>query len=122
MSTAVSVSGIVIIVFLLAGTFFTVVSAIGVLRLPDVYSRAHTVSQTDTLGGGFVLAAVAVALGVQAQTVLIVLLLFFIFVTNPAAAHAIARAANDEEIPYWRADDPRDDTALASEAPDGDQE
>lgn len=121
MSTLTAATDLIIILFLLAGTFFTLVSAVGVIRLPDVYSRAHTVSQTDTLGGGFVLAAVAIALGVQAQTVLIVLLLFFVFVTNPTAAHAIARAADNQGIEYWRRDDPRDDTALASETSEEDR-
>ena len=122
MSTLTPLTGVVVVIFLLAGLFFTLVSAIGVLRLPDVYSRAHTVSQTDTLGGGFALAAVAITLGVQPQTVLIVLLLFFVFVTNPTAAHAIARAANDEGIDYWRVDDPRDDTTLATDDTGGDRE
>ncbi|MFC6772460.1 cation:proton antiporter, partial [Halorubrum pallidum] len=45
-----------IVVFVLLGLFFSFVSMTGVLRLPDVYSRAHTASQADTLGAGFGLA------------------------------------------------------------------
>lgn len=96
---------IVIIAFLLLGMFFTFVSATGVIRLPDVFSRAHTVSQTDTLGAGFALMAVALAMGVQADTVKILLLLFFIFITNPTAGHAIARAAHEKGYEPWRPDD-----------------
>ena len=90
-----------ILIFVAGGVFFTLVSTTGVIRLPDIYARAHTASQTDTLGAGFALAAVALALGWQSATVLTVLLLFFIFVTNPTAAHAIARAAHEEGIDPW---------------------
>ena len=37
------------------GLFFTVVGAIGVLRMPDVYSRLHAAGMTDTMGAGFLL-------------------------------------------------------------------
>ncbi|SEV82666.1 monovalent cation/H(+) antiporter subunit G [Natrinema salifodinae] len=80
------------------GVFFTFVSTVGVLRLPDVYARAHTASQTDTLGAGLALAGVALALGWQHAAVYTVLLLFFIFVTNPTAAHAIARSAAETGV------------------------
>jgi len=41
---------IVSIIFILAGLFFLIVAAIGVIRLPDVFSRSHAVSLTDSLG------------------------------------------------------------------------
>ena len=90
-----------ILAFTGAGLFFTFVSMVGVLRLPDVYARAHTASQADTLGAGFTLAAVALAIGWESSAVKTVLLLSFIFVTNPTAAHAIARAAYEEGIEPW---------------------
>lgn len=92
---------IAIIVLIAGGIFFTFVSAVGVIRLPDVFARAHTASQADTLGAGFALAAVAIALGWQGATVKTVLLLFFVFITNPTAAHAIARAAADTGVTPW---------------------
>ena len=90
-----------ILVLVLGGVFFTAVSAIGLLRLPDVYARAHTASQTDTLGAGLVLAAVALAFGWDSATIKTILLLFFVFLTNPTAAHAIARSADDAGIVPW---------------------
>ncbi|GAB3664638.1 monovalent cation/H(+) antiporter subunit G [Halopiger thermotolerans] len=87
-----------IVVLLGLGVFFTLVSTVGVLRLPDIYARAHTASQTDTLGAGFALAAVALAFGWQQAAVYTVLLLFFIFITNPTAAHAIARSAAESGV------------------------
>jgi len=114
-----------IVVFVALGLFFTFVSTVGVLRLPDLYSRAHTASQADTLGAGFALAGVALSLGLTSTTVKTVLLLFFVFVTNPTAAHAIARAADEQGIEAWTTDDERTDADLAAvaslpaTAPDG---
>lgn len=88
-------------VCLAIGLFFTLVSMVGVIRLPDVFARAHTASQADTLGAGFTLAAVAIAVGPNSTAAKTVLLLFFIFVTNPTAAHAIVRAAYEEGIEPW---------------------
>jgi multicomponent Na+:H+ antiporter subunit G len=101
-----------ILATLVLGLFFTLVSTVGVLRLPDVYARAHTASQADTLGAGFALAGVALSLGLSSTTIKTVLLLFFIFVTNPTAAHAIARAAHEEDIEPWTTDDNRTDRDL----------
>ncbi|WP_096391214.1 monovalent cation/H(+) antiporter subunit G [Halopenitus persicus] len=98
-----------LILVLLAGAlFFTFVSMTGVIRLPDVYARAHTASQADTLGAGFGLAAVALTLGWQGASVKTAILLFFIFVTNPTAAHAVARAAfEDGNVPWTEGDERR---------------
>ena len=96
-----------ILLLLAGGVFFTFVSAVGVIRLPDVYARAHTASQTDTLGAGFVVLAVVLAYGFDADVIKAVLLLVFIFVTNPTAAHAAARAAYEEGIEPWTEGDER---------------
>lgn len=99
---------VLIVAFSLLGLFFTFVSMTGVIRLPDVYSRAHTASQADTLGAGFTLAAVALATGWQGVGFKSVLLVFFIFVTNPTAAHAIARAAFEQgNVPWTEGDERR---------------
>ena len=108
-----------------AGVCFSLVSRTGVLRLPAVYSRAPTASQADTLGAGLALAGVALALGWGTTTVKTVLLLVFVFATNPTAAHAISRAAHEEGIEPWTADDDRTDEELYEAArarvPDGGQ-
>ncbi len=98
---------VLVVLFVLIGLFFTFVSMTGVIRLPDIYSRAHTASQADTLGAGFALAAVALVIGWEGAGFKSVILLFFIFVTNPTAAHAIARAAFEEGIVPWTEGDER---------------
>jgi multicomponent Na+:H+ antiporter subunit G len=104
------------ILLVVLGLFFTLVSTVGVLRLPDIYSRVHTASQADTLGAGFTLAGVALALGWSTTTAKTVLLLFFILVTNPTAAHAISRAAHEDGIQPWTTDDDSTDRELYESA------
>jgi multicomponent Na+:H+ antiporter subunit G len=84
------------------GVFFALVAAIGLLRLPDLYTRAHAASKTETLGVVLTLTAVAITFDAGLSTVKTALLLVFMFLTNPTAAHAIARAAHDEGIEPWR--------------------
>jgi multicomponent Na+:H+ antiporter subunit G len=96
-----------VLVTLVGGVFFTFVSVVGVLRLPDVYARAHTASQTDTLGAGLVVLAVALAYGFETEIIKAGLLLVFVFITNPTAAHAVARAAREEGIEPWTEGDER---------------
>ncbi len=84
---------VAVALFAAAGVFFTLVGAVGLLRLPDVYTRAHASSKADTLGAGFALAAVATTFGVSSASLKTLLLLAFVYVTAPTAAHAITRAA-----------------------------
>ncbi|WP_276271492.1 monovalent cation/H(+) antiporter subunit G [Haloarcula litorea] len=89
----------------LLGAFFGGVAALGILRLPDVYTRAHAASKSDTLGAVLTVGAAALALQSDISTVKAVFLLTFLFITNPTAAHAIARAAQDQGIEPWTLDD-----------------
>lgn len=96
----------VTVLLLAAGSvFFTLVATVGLLRLPDLYTRAHASSKADTLGAGFGLAAVAVAFGPSRAALKVVLLIAFIYFTNPTAAHAISRAAYDQGVEPWTTDD-----------------
>lgn len=80
-------------VLLVAGGFFCIVGAIGMLRMPDFYTRMHAASVTETLGAGFILVGLALQAGftlVAAKLVMMGLLIFFV---SPTATHALARAA-----------------------------
>jgi multicomponent Na+:H+ antiporter subunit G len=99
---------IAVAVLVAGGVFFTFVAAVGIIRLPDIYTRAHGASKSDTLGAGLTLAGVAVAFGAGIPTVKAALLVVFMFITNPTAAHAIARAAADQGIEPWTADEEGD--------------
>jgi multicomponent Na+:H+ antiporter subunit G len=76
-----------------AGGFFTVTGAIGVIRFPDVFTRLHAASMTDTMGAGLIVAGFAVQSGSVLTTVKLVLVLLFLWVTSPVATHAVAHAA-----------------------------
>ena len=86
------------------GVFFGFVTAVGLVRLPDIYTRSHAASKSDTLGSVLSLAAVAIALQSQIATIKALLLLLFLFLTSPTAAHAVTRAAADQGIEPWTRD------------------
>lgn len=78
---------------LVGGGLFCVVGAVGLLRMPDVYTRMHAASVIETLGAGLVLLGLLLQAGftlVAAKLLFIGLLIFF---TGPTATHALARAA-----------------------------
>ncbi|AUG46665.1 Na+/H+ antiporter subunit G [Haloarcula taiwanensis] len=94
-----------IVALALVGAFFGGVASIGIVRLPDVYTRAHAASKSDTLGAVLSIAAAALAIQTDLATIKAVFLLVFMFLTNPTAAHAIARAAQDQGIEPWTTSD-----------------
>ncbi len=78
---------------LLAGSFFAVVGGIGIVRLPDFYSRLHGGGITDTLGAGLILLGLMFQAGMTLVTVKLVMIFFFLFVTSPTSCHALASSA-----------------------------
>ncbi|GAB6878533.1 monovalent cation/H(+) antiporter subunit G [Halorubrum gandharaense] len=93
-----------VILFAAIGVFFTLVAAVGVIRLPDVYSRSHAATKADTLGAGFAILASAVYFGTLAEAFRAAVLVLFVYYTNPTAAHAISRAAYSQGIEVWTTD------------------
>ena len=78
---------------LLLGSAFCIIGGIGLLRLPDFYSRIHGGGITDTLGAGLVKLGLLLQAGWSLVTVKLVLIMLFLLLTSPVASHAIARAA-----------------------------
>jgi multicomponent Na+:H+ antiporter subunit G len=81
------------IALIVLGLFFLVVGSIGMLRLPDVFTRAHALSLTDSVGASFVLAGLAIYEGFGMNFLKIVVVLALIILLNPVIAHATIRAA-----------------------------
>ena len=79
-------------VLLMAGCFFIVTGAVGLLRLPDVYSRLHAVGLADTLGAGLFLGGLMIQGGLSLVTAKLILILVFILFTSPTATYALANA------------------------------
>ena len=100
------------LVLLLAGTAFIIISALGVVRMPDLYLRMSASTKSSTLGVGLVLLSAAVYFhedfGEASRAVAIV---FFLLLTAPVSAHLIGRAAYHTGTPLWdktRYDDLKD--------------
>lgn len=75
------------------GLFFLVVAAVGMVRLPDVFTRSHAVALTDALGAFFLLTGLAVYHGFSTNTLRILVVLGLLYIVNPVISHATVRAA-----------------------------
>ncbi len=78
---------------LIAGGFLIFTGGVGLLRFPDLYTRMHAASVTDTGGAGLVLFGLMLQAGLTLVTVKLVLILWFLLFTGPVASHVLAKAA-----------------------------
>jgi multicomponent Na+:H+ antiporter subunit G len=88
-------------ILLVLGGLFCLLGAVGILRMPDIFTRLQAATKTGTLGVGFVMLAVCVHfqdLGVSVRSMLVIA---FLFLTAPIAGHVIARAAYFVSTPLW---------------------
>lgn len=92
---------LLITVLLAAGFFFHGVAALGVLRLPDFYTRLHALSKAETLGVTLTVSALVVWAGPSLLAAKLVLVAAFLFLANPTSTHAIARAALRTGLEPW---------------------
>jgi multicomponent Na+:H+ antiporter subunit G len=93
-------------ILVLLGTFFYFLSALGLIRMPDVYNRMQTSTKSATLGSLGVLVGVGIwALGTDfgsaAWLTKTIVIAVFLLLTNPISAHALIRAAYKSGIPLW---------------------
>ncbi len=80
-------------ILLLTGALFTVVGGVGILRMPDVFTRMHAAGITDTIGAGTTIAGLMLIAGWNLLLVKLAIVLLFLLLLNPTASHALARAA-----------------------------
>ena len=90
---------------ILVGLFFLFVAAVGVLRLPDVFTRSHAVSLTDSLGALFLLGGLALYQGFSVNLAKILIVLVLLYLLNPVIAHATVRAAHRSGLKPWSRED-----------------
>jgi multicomponent Na+:H+ antiporter subunit G len=93
---SVVVAGLVV-----AGAVLMFLAAVGVWRMPDVYTRAQASAKAGTLGIGCLLLALALHLGEAGIAARAVLVMVFLFLTAPVSAHMMARAAYVVGVPLW---------------------
>lgn len=103
---------VAVIVLAVLGLAASVSGVLGVTRMPDVYTRIQCSSKTITLGAVPVLVALVIGEGPYSEYgSRALLVLFLLVVVNPAASHALSRAAYKIGIPQWRGavrDEPRE--------------
>ena len=90
MATPIDVLSVVLI---LAGSAFVIIGGVGLLRLPDFYTRIHAAGITDTLGTWMILFGLMLHEGLTLNCAKLGMLLFFLLATSPLASHALAKAA-----------------------------
>ena len=84
-----------------SGCVFMVLAAVGMVRLPDLFTRMQASTKSSTLGVACMLLAVAVYFGTLGVTTRALLVIVFFFLTMPVAAHMIGRAAYFSGVPLW---------------------
>jgi len=92
-------------VSLAVGCFFVLVASIGIVRFPDFYSRMHPAGKADTLGQAMILLGLMVYEGFSFVSVKLLIIIVFIFIANPTATHALAKAAYVVGLKPWEKKD-----------------
>ena len=114
---------------LVTGSLFVLLAAVGVVRMPDVYTRMGAATKSSTLGVPCTLLGVAVYFGDAGAAAREVATIVFLFLTAPISAHALARAAYLYGVPLWEGTvrdelrgryDPRTLECAAPDRPPGD--
>jgi multicomponent Na+:H+ antiporter subunit G len=97
----VNIAGIVAVAgsaIVLLGSLFMVIGALGVVRMPDIFTRLHAASVSDTFGVNLILIGLILVGGLTLVSVKLAFLIAFLFLTGPVATHAVARAALDAGV------------------------
>jgi len=110
--------------FWLAGATFALLAAVGVVRMPDLFTRMQAASKASTLGLACLLIGTAIELGESGSVARAVSIAAFMMLTTPVASHVVARAAALTDVPLWSGtvlDERRDPPASVTDRP-GDAE
>jgi multicomponent Na+:H+ antiporter subunit G len=108
---------------LLTGSFFAIVGGIGIVRLPEFFSRLHGGGITDTLGAALIIIGLCFAAGGWLVVAKLLMILFFLFVTSPSSCHALARSALSQGVmPVLEIDSIRKSESLLNRDSDGESE
>lgn len=94
-------------VLLCAGGAFCIIGALGLIRMPDFYTRIHAASVTDTLGAELILLGLALQAGFTLVTAKLAIIGVLIMFTSPTATHALAKAGHARGVKPLLADEGR---------------
>ncbi len=80
------------------GIFFVLTGSIGLLKLPDVYSRIHSSGMIDTAGAGFIILGMIFQSGVSLASAKLIFIGIFIFFSSPVSSHVISNLARKKGL------------------------
>jgi multicomponent Na+:H+ antiporter subunit G len=86
----------------LAGSLFALLAAVGVLRMPDVFTRMQASTKASTLGLGCLLVGAALQLADVGSFIRLASIGAFVLLTTPVAGHVIARASYVADVSLWK--------------------
>lgn len=85
-------------IFLLIGCFFILSGSMGLIKLPDVFSRIHAAGLIDTLGSGFIVLSLIIFSGFSLLSLKLLLIPLFLLFTSPISSHAISLFAYESGL------------------------
>ncbi|MEM7620276.1 MAG: monovalent cation/H(+) antiporter subunit G [Pseudomonadota bacterium] len=106
-------------VLIAVGSFFIVIGAFGIFRLPDVFTRIHAAGVIDTVGAAFLLTGLGLNVEFGLVTVKLLMIFLLFFFSSPVATHALAQAALADGI-HPVAEDLREVKTVAADKSDKD--
>ncbi len=89
------------IIFLIIGAAFMLISALGVVRMPDLYLRMSASTKSSTLGVSAILIATAFFFNDLSISSRVIAIITFLLLTAPVAAHMMGRAAYSTGVKLW---------------------
>lgn len=96
-----TVQELLVVILISFGTAFILVAAVGLNRMPDLYTRMHGTTKSTTLGITAIALAMAIYFGTSAAITRAILVVVFFFLTAPIATHMLARAAYLRDVERW---------------------
>ena len=104
-------------ILIVLGGGFCVIGALGLLRMPDFFTRMHAASLIDTLGAWLLLLGMMLQAGFSLITVKLIFVALLLFFTSPTATHALARAARARGLEPMAEENATGDQADSRQAP-----
>ncbi|MFO7752512.1 MAG: monovalent cation/H(+) antiporter subunit G [Desulfobacteraceae bacterium] len=104
---------LLVIILLVAGLFFFTGGAVGIIRMPDFYTRLHPAGKLDTLGIMSMVLGLALynlahfSTGALLLSIKMILIIFFVFLSSPTATHSIVDAGIRAGLRHWSKDQRR---------------
>ena len=93
---------IISIILLLLGAVFFLAGTVGLLRLPDVYTRLHALTKADNIGVGFIVVALCLQADSFSTIGILLLIWFLVFLSGAGVSHLIANNAFRNGTKIWK--------------------